>query len=179
MLLAPSEWTGHLMEYLERSRTGGLAGVSTGLREVDGMTLGLCPGLYLVAASTGTGKTALAGQIALHVADQHGPVVFVSMELSAVDLGVRLVSVLTNITKDHLVVGRLTDEQQGQVHAAVERLEKSQPSIVAGSGYTTGDVRAHLLQGAGGHGQQAGPAGGGRLRAAAGGRGGRRAVARA
>jgi len=146
VVLSPPEWTGHLMEYLERSRTGGLAGVSTGLRDVDSMTLGLSPGLYLVAASTGTGKTALAGQIALHVAEQHGPVVFVSMELSAVDLGVRLVSVLTNITKDHLVVGRLTDEQQGQVHAAVERLEKSQLYIVAGSGYTTGDVRAHLLR---------------------------------
>ncbi len=46
----------------------------------------------------------------------NGPAVFVSMELSAVDLGGRLVSVLTNSTKDHLVVGRLTDEQQGQVH---------------------------------------------------------------
>jgi len=146
VVLSPPEWTGHLMEHLERSRTGGLAGVSTGLRDVDSMTLGLSPGLYLVAASTGTGKTALAGQIALHVAEQHGPVVFVSMELSAVDLGVRLVSVLTNITKDHLVVGRLTDEQQGQVHAAVERLEKSQLYVVAGLGYTTGDVRAHLLR---------------------------------
>jgi len=146
VVLSPPEWTGHLMAYLERSRTGGLAGVSTGLRDVDSMTLGLSPGLYLVAASTGTGKTALAGQIALHVAEQHGPVVFVSMELSAVDLGVRLVSVLTNITKDHLVVGRLTDEQQGQVHTAVERLEQSQLYIVAGSGYTTGDVRAHLLR---------------------------------
>jgi len=70
-------------------------------------------------------------------------VLFVSMEVSAVDLGVRLVSVPTNIPRDHLVVGRLTDEQQGQVHAAVERLEQSQLYIVASSGYTTGDVRAH------------------------------------
>jgi len=43
-------------------------------------------------------------------------------------------------------VGSLTDEQQGQVHAAVERLEKPQLYIVAGSGYTTGEVRAHLLR---------------------------------
>ncbi len=54
------------------------------------MTLGLSPGLYLLAASTGTGKTALAGQFALHVAERHGPVVFVSMELTDVDLGVPL-----------------------------------------------------------------------------------------
>ena len=73
-VLSPSEWTEHLMDYLGlgQARTGGLAGVSTGLRDLDTMTLGLSPGLYLLAASTGTGKTALAGQIALHVAEHHG-----------------------------------------------------------------------------------------------------------
>ncbi len=146
VVLSPPEWTGHLMEYLERSRTGGLAGVSTGLRDLDTMTLGLSPGLYLLAASTGTGKTALAGQIALHVAQRHGPVVFVSMELTDVDLGVRLVSVLTNIKKEKLVLGDLDDGQQHEVLGAVERLESSKLYIVYGSGYTTGDVRAHLLR---------------------------------
>jgi replicative DNA helicase len=87
-VLSPAEWTTHLFDYLGRARAEGLAGVSTGLRDLDTMTLGLSPGLYLLAASTGTGKTALAGQIALHVAEQHGPVVFVSMELTDVDLPV-------------------------------------------------------------------------------------------
>jgi replicative DNA helicase len=59
-ILAPDAWTDHLLKFLDRSRTGGLAGVSTGLRDLDGMTLGLSPGLYLLAASTGTGKTAMA-----------------------------------------------------------------------------------------------------------------------
>jgi replicative DNA helicase len=86
-VVPPSEWTEHLMEYLGQARTSGLAGVSTGLlRDLDTMTLDLSPGLYLVAAATGTGKTAIAGQIALHVAEHHGPVVFVSMELTDVDL---------------------------------------------------------------------------------------------
>ena len=86
------------------------------------MTLGLSPGLYLLAASTGTGKSALAGQVALHVAERHGPVLFVSMELTDVDLGVRLVSVLTNITKEKLVLGHLSQEEHAQVHAGVEGL---------------------------------------------------------
>jgi replicative DNA helicase len=145
-VLAPDTWTDHLLEFLDRSRTGGLAGVSTGLRDLDTMTLGLSPGLYLLAASTGTGKTAMAGQVALHVAEQHGPVVFVSMELTDVDLGVRLVSVLTNIKKERLVVGGLTADQHEQVHGAVERMSRSRLYMVYGSGYTTGDVRAHLLR---------------------------------
>jgi replicative DNA helicase len=52
-VLPPSEWTEHLMDYLGQARTNGLAGVSTGLRDLDTMTLGLSPGLYLVAAATG------------------------------------------------------------------------------------------------------------------------------
>src|SRR5260370_37209020 len=80
-VVPPSEWTEHLMEYLGQARTSGLAGVSTGLRDLDTMTLGLSAGLYLVAAATGSGKTAIAGQIALHVAKHDGPAAFVSMEL--------------------------------------------------------------------------------------------------
>src|SRR5919199_1302384 len=102
-VLPPSQWTDHLLAYLEQARTGGLAGVSTGLRDLDRMTLGLGPGLYLLAASTGTGKTALAGQIPLPVGAPHGPVVFVSMELTDVDLAVRLVPVLTNNQKENPV----------------------------------------------------------------------------
>src|ERR1700730_6846248 len=142
----PSEWTEHLMEYLGQARTSGLAGVSTGLRDLDRMTLGLSPGVDFVAEGTGTGKTAIAGQIALHVAEQHGPVVFVSMELTDVDLAVRLVSVITNITKEQLVTGNLTTEQGNTVMAAIERLSRSRLHIVFGSGYTSGDVRAYALQ---------------------------------
>jgi replicative DNA helicase len=145
-VLAPEAWTDRLLDYLEQNRTGGLAGASTGLKDLDTMTLGLSPGLYLLAASTGTGKTAVAGQIALHVAEQHGPVVFVSMELTDVDLGVRLVSVLTNIKKEKLVVGALSQDEHVAVHGAVERMARSQLYLVYGSGYTTGDVRAHLLR---------------------------------
>ena len=145
-VVPPSEWTEHLMEYLGQARTSGLAGVSTGLRDLVTMTLGLSPGLYLVAAATGTGKTAIAGQIALHVAEHHGPVVFVSMELTDVDLAVRLVSVITNIPKEQLVTGNLTLEQGNTVMAAIDRLSRSRLHIVFGSGYTSGDVRAYALK---------------------------------
>jgi replicative DNA helicase len=145
-VLPPEEWTEHLVEYLGQARLGGLAGASTGLRDLDKMTLGLSPGLYLLAASTGTGKTAIAGQIALHVAEQHGPVVFVSMELTDVDLAVRLVSVITNVRKEQLVTGNLSPDQSSDVLAAIERLGKSRLHIVFGSGYTSADVRAYALQ---------------------------------
>src|SRR6266705_2687832 len=134
------------MDYLGQARVGGLAGVSTGLRDLDTITLGLSPGLYLVAAATGTGKTAIAGQIALHVAEQHGPVVFVSMELTDVDLAVRLVAVITSIRKEKLVTGALDAEQGEQVLSAIDRLSHSRLHMVFGSGYTSTDVREYALQ---------------------------------
>jgi replicative DNA helicase len=145
-VLPASEWTDHLIDYLGQARSGGLAGVSTGLRDLDTMTLGLSQGLYLLAASTGTGKTAIAGQIALHVAERHGPVIFVSMELTDVDLAVRLVSVITNIPKEQLVTGALNDQESQDALAAIERLSRCRLHIVFGSGYTTSDVRAYALQ---------------------------------
>jgi replicative DNA helicase len=145
-VLAPETWTDHLLDYLERGRTGGLAGVSTGLHDLDTMTLGLSSGLYLLAASTGTLKTAVAGQVALHVAERHGPVVFVTMELCDVDPAVRLVSVLTNIKKEKLVTGSLSAAEHDKVHHAVERLSRSRLYLVHGSGRASSDLRAHLLR---------------------------------
>jgi replicative DNA helicase len=80
------------------------------------------------------------------VGEQHGPVAFVSMELTEADLGVRFVSVLTNITKEHLVTGQLDKDQQRDVAAALERLERSRVHIAYGAGFTTADVRAFALQ---------------------------------
>src|SRR5262249_28049567 len=77
---------------------------------------------YLPAASAGTGKTALAGQIALHVSEQHGPVIFVSMELTDVDLAVRLVSVLTNIRKERLITGPRSKSRAAQLRRALAHL---------------------------------------------------------
>src|ERR1700674_4359295 len=58
LLFSPSEWAPDLLEYLGEARRDGLAGVSTGLQEVDRLTLGLSKGwLYLLGARTGTGKT--------------------------------------------------------------------------------------------------------------------------
>lgn len=65
---------------------------------------------------------------------------------NSTDLGVRLLSVLTNVKKEKLVTSSLRAEEHGEVHHAVERLSHSRLYLVHGSGYTTGDVRAHLLR---------------------------------
>ncbi len=62
-VLPPSQWTEHLMDFwARRGQADWLA--PRRLARPGQMTLGLSQGLYLLAASTGTGKSALAGQIA-------------------------------------------------------------------------------------------------------------------
>jgi len=147
LLFSPSEWAPDLLEYLGEARRNGLAGVSTGLQEVDRLTLGLSKGwLYLLGARTGTGKTQLCGQVAVHVGEHHGPVAFVSMELTKEDLGVRFVAGMTNIRKELLVTGRLEEPQRQEVLRAINRLEHSRVHIAYGGGFTTADIRAFALQ---------------------------------
>ena len=132
----PEEWTANLLDFFGQSRTGGLAGVSTGLKDLDAMTLGLSKGwLYLLGARTGTGKTAIAGQVALHVGEQHGPVVFVSMELTEVDLAVRFVSVLTNIPKERRLGPRPVlrrDAPPGHPRQGAGRTDRPQEAAAGG-----------------------------------------------
>ena len=100
----------------------------------------------MLGARTGTGKTQLCGQVAVHVGEQHGPVAFISMELTKEDLGLRFVAGLTNIRKERLITGALDESQRREVLAVVERLERCRIHIAYGGGFTTADVRAFALQ---------------------------------
>lgn len=70
--------------------------ITTGFSETLDHRLGggLAPGdLIILAGRTGTGKTALAEKIALHVAEKHGAVLYFSPEMSAEALARRAVQI--------------------------------------------------------------------------------------
>jgi replicative DNA helicase len=70
---------------------GRSAGVSTGLVAIDGILSGLRPDeLIILAARPSMGKTALAAQIALNVAKDNHHVAFISLEMEAHQLALRL-----------------------------------------------------------------------------------------
>ena len=70
----------------QRAETGeAVMGLRTGISRVDGLLGGFNRGLYLLAGPPGVGKTALAMQVALHVA-REAPVVYASFENSAENL---------------------------------------------------------------------------------------------
>ncbi|MDP6380875.1 MAG: replicative DNA helicase, partial [Phycisphaerae bacterium] len=101
-----------------------VTGLSTGFYELDEITLGLQPGeMIVLAARPSMGKSALALNIAEHVAaDQGSPVAFFSLEMGKQDLAIRLVcSRYRHNTRD-LRRGMLSKDESMRLGAEVNLL---------------------------------------------------------
>ena len=90
---------------------GGLGGTPTGFTDIDHRLLGLKPGdLMIVAGRPGMGKTVYALNIAEYVSDHVGPALFVSLEMSKLQLGLRQQANFGGISLNALQSGDLTAE---------------------------------------------------------------------
>jgi replicative DNA helicase len=101
-----------------------IVGVPTGFRHLDTPLGGLQRSdLIILAARPGTGKTALALNIATNAAsqcDRH--VAIFSLEMSKEQLGLRLLSLQTKIDQQRLRMGWIHDHEWEKVVGAIERL---------------------------------------------------------
>ena len=90
-----------------------LTGLSTGIRDLDAITLGLHAGdLFIIAARPGVGKTALGLSIARHVAVvDNAPVLFCSLEMPADTLMTRLFASSTGIDSRQLQRGLVSNDR--------------------------------------------------------------------
>ncbi|MHB1554596.1 MAG: replicative DNA helicase [Acidimicrobiales bacterium] len=94
---------------LRRRSSGERIGLPTGFVDLDRMTGGLRPGqLIVLGARPAMGKSALALDIALHAARTSGPVLFVSAEMGALELGTRVLAG-GGVASDRLLAARLDD----------------------------------------------------------------------
>ena len=89
-------------------RGEGMAGLPTGLHDLDYITGGLSPSdLIIVAGRPSMGKTALACGIALHNAKAGTPVGFFSLEMSAMQIMLRLIGEAAEISANRLRRGQI------------------------------------------------------------------------
>ena len=111
----------HMQMVETRSQTDGfVTGLSTGFVGLDKITTGLHEGnLIILAARPAMGKTALALNIAKHVATvERKPAVIFSLEMGAEELIERMVASEGMIPGYHLKTGNLsTDEWKRLIHA--------------------------------------------------------------
>jgi replicative DNA helicase len=121
-----------------------ITGVPTGFYDLDRMTSGLQAGdLVVLAARPSMGKTALAVNIAEHVALNEGlPVAVFSMEMAATELVRRMMCARAGVDSQKLKQNRLNAEECGKVISALVGLQKAPIFIDDTPGLTVGKLRA-------------------------------------
>jgi len=102
----------------------GLTGLATGFADLDELTCGLRKSdLIILAARPSIGKTALALNIARHIAlEQELPVLLVSLEQSERELAHRLLCCQGRVDGRHVRAGCLSREEQDRLVQAAEVL---------------------------------------------------------
>ncbi|HAL40463.1 MAG TPA: replicative DNA helicase [Polaromonas sp.] len=122
-----------------------ITGVPTGFYDLDRLTSGFQAGdLVILAARPSMGKTALAINIAEHVALNEGlPVAVFSMEMGASQLAVRIVGSIGRIDQTHLRTGKLSDEEWPRLTEAIEKLRNISLHIDETPGLTVSELRAN------------------------------------
>jgi replicative DNA helicase len=133
-------------------RDGGLAGLSTGLLDLDHKIGGMHRSdLMILAARPSMGKTSLACNIAFDVARSYawepqpdgshktirgGRVAFFSLEMSRAQLAMRLLAEASGISSDRLRKGELRPDEFGRVRDAALEIEEAPLYIDATGGLT-------------------------------------------
>jgi replicative DNA helicase len=122
-----------------------ITGVPTGFYDLDRLTSGFQAGdMVVLAARPSMGKTALAINIAEHVALHEGlPVAVFSMEMGASQLAVRIVGSIGRIDQMHLRTGKLTDDEWPRLTEAIEKLRNVSLHIDETPGLTVSELRAN------------------------------------
>ncbi|HSA90593.1 MAG TPA: replicative DNA helicase [Burkholderiales bacterium] len=106
-----------------------VTGVPSGFVDLDRKTAGLQPGdLIVVAGRPSMGKTAFALNIAEHVALHPSvglPVAIFSMEMSASQLAMRMLSSMARVDQTKLRTGRLDNEEWANLTDAIGKLNEA------------------------------------------------------
>ena len=140
------------------SRDGGLAGLSTGLIDLDAKLGGLHPSdLLILAARPSMGKSALAVNIAFDVARKYawepqpdgtkktvsgGVVAFFQLEMSAEQLALRMLAEVSGVSGDRLRKGEIDAVEFGRVRDAALEIQEAPLYIDATGGITMAKLAA-------------------------------------
>src|SRR3954452_25174564 len=127
-----------------RDNPSDVTGVPTGYTKLDQMTSGLQGGdLIVIAGRPSMGKTALALNIAEHVAVDNGlPVAIFSMEMSATQLAMRMLGSIARVDQHKMRTGRLNDKEWGDLSEAMGKLHETPIYIDESGALTALEVRA-------------------------------------
>jgi len=135
----------HNFEHLDLlQREQGVTGVASGFEGIDQKTGGFQPAnLIVLAARPGVGKTSLALNIAQNVAvDGKAAVAVFSLEMSAHELGERMMCSAARVSSHKVRTGTLSGDDYAKLVQAAGELEKAEIYIDDSAGLNMFELRA-------------------------------------
>jgi replicative DNA helicase len=136
--------TYHLIETLRNRDKDTLAGVPSGIIELDKLTGGFQNSdLIIVAARPSMGKTAFALSVARNVAVNYKmPVAFFSIEMASTQIILRLISQEAKVDQQKLRTGRINDIENKRIVNSLNTLSQTNLFIDDSSSLTVMELRA-------------------------------------
>jgi replicative DNA helicase len=123
----------------------GITGIPTGFSQLDSMLSGLQPSdLIILAARPSMGKTAFALTVAREAARRGHSVGFFSLEMSAQQLVLRLISADSSVNLQALRSGRLSQREMQDVVAKIDNLMQAPLYIDDSAGLSPVEFRAKV-----------------------------------
>ena len=132
-------------EYIDsRGRESGMSGAASGFEGIDKLTGGFQKAnLIVLAARPGVGKTSLALNIAQNVAvEGKSPVAIFSLEMSAQELGERMMCSSARVSSHKVRTGALSGDDYAKLVQAAGELEKADIFIDDTAGLNMFELRA-------------------------------------
>lgn len=126
-----SDWMGEMHLAVERalSQPRGVSGVPCGLAAIDGLTRGWQPAdLIVIAGRPSDGKTSLMMQFA-NEASQHVFAAVVSLEMSRLSVGFRLVALEARVDAFRLMTGQVSSVEMRRIGEAMQRLSERRLAV--------------------------------------------------
>ncbi len=123
---------------------GDLGGVPTGFADLDDLTGGLHPGqMVIVAARPGAGKSTMALDLARSASIRHGlPSAFFSLEMSSLEITMRLLSAEASVPLAHIRSGRMSDADWQRIGACMGQVSEAPMFIDDSPNLTIMEIRA-------------------------------------
>lgn len=146
-LMDVCDFTEDALSALNAMRTAnGVDGLATGYRELDMLIGGIKPqDILVVAARPGGGKTAWLVSVALNMARQGVPVLFVSLEMSREQMTRRMIQCVGGVDTNLIKKGFLGDAEYAKALQAGKALALLPVTIIAPNGnFTTNALSGYI-----------------------------------
>lgn len=123
---------------------GEISGVPTGFIELDELTHGLHPGqMIIVAARPGAGKSTLALDFARAASIKHGLCsAFFSLEMTKMEIVMRLMSAETRTSLKHIQTGKLSEEEWDRIAKKMSHISNAPMFIDDSPNMTMLEIRS-------------------------------------